>query len=544
MTDAGPSNPGIGSRIVRASILIGAAHLIFKFLGIPQWMAMTHLIETGTLEVVYVVAFESCIFSLFLIGEEVIGPAFLPVFMREIDDRGEESAWQFGNAMLTIQFLLLGIVVVVLYMVPGAVIEIVTAWDSTNDADKFDLARQSLRKLAPALICFSAGSTTYMILNGYKRFFYAALGDAAWKVCVLAFVLVGVGALGLGHGMLIYGILIGSVAKLVTHLAGMPDKLRNFRASFQWNNPALKAMFFLMLPLIGGILFARVRDVFNDVWVLSNIETEGLMTANKVGRKLDQAIVWLVPYTIAIAIFPYFCELVDRNDREQFGRLLSSSVRMLLCVFIPLALVCVVLAKPLTTLLFLSEKFDITMVNWTSVSMACYLLALPAYAIEQLLAQAFFAQRRMVAVVVLGLVFSSMSMGISYVGIVLLGARGSAALAVIALGFAARRTFKAISMVVLLRRNVACFAVRQMGSFLFRTILTGIGAALFCYVLMSMFENHISQSNGRIILLLKLSVGGFGGLTGFLILVRVLRVSEPLEMAQWCLGRVREKLGK
>jgi peptidoglycan biosynthesis protein MviN/MurJ (putative lipid II flippase) len=541
MDPSSTASGSTGSRIVRASVLIGVAHLIFKILGIPQWMAMTRLMEPGTLEIVYIVAFESCIFSLFLIGEEVIGPAFLPIFMKELSDGGENSAWRFANAMLTIQLIVLGLVVSVLYLLPGPIIELVTAWDDSRGADRFALAKRSLSLLAPALICFSVGSTTYMILNGYKRFFCAALGDAAWKLCVLIFVAVGIGIFGFGTTSMIAGIVIGSMAKLLTHIVGMPDKISNFRISTHWNNPALRAMFLLMLPLIGGIVFARVRDVFTNVWVLSHIDTEGLMTANAVGRKLVESIVWLVPYTISIAIFPYFCDLAARNDSEQFGRLLSSSVRMLLSVFIPLAFVCATMAQPVTTLLFLSDKFDMTMVAWASASMACYVFVLPGQAIEQLLIQAFFAKRRMVAIVVLGVLFSSMSMGICYVGIVLYGARGATALAVIALSVVARRILKATAMIIVLRKNVPCFPPMQTLSFLLRTTLTGAGAALLSYVLMALFEGHVSSSDVRLILLLKLAVGGVGALVAFLILIRVMHVAEPSEMLHWCLDRIRKK---
>jgi peptidoglycan biosynthesis protein MviN/MurJ (putative lipid II flippase) len=44
---------------------------------------MGHYLPQATFDVVYAFAFENCIFMLFLIGEEVLGPAFLPVFMRE-----------------------------------------------------------------------------------------------------------------------------------------------------------------------------------------------------------------------------------------------------------------------------------------------------------------------------------------------------------------------------------------------------------------------------------------------------------------------------
>jgi hypothetical protein len=43
------------------------------------------------------------------------------------------------------------------------------------------------RTLGPAVIGLSLGSTTYVLLNGYKRFFLAAFGDAVWKFAVGCF---------------------------------------------------------------------------------------------------------------------------------------------------------------------------------------------------------------------------------------------------------------------------------------------------------------------------------------------------------------------
>ena len=60
------------------------------------------------------------------------------------------------------------------YRFPDRVIGLLTAWDATGAASKVSLARTALVWLAPALIGLSLGSTTYMLLNGYKRFFLAA----------------------------------------------------------------------------------------------------------------------------------------------------------------------------------------------------------------------------------------------------------------------------------------------------------------------------------------------------------------------------------
>ena len=297
--------------MLRAGLVVGVAHLVFKFAGVLQAMVMTRYVDRGVYDVVYAFAFEGCIFTLFLLGEEVIGPTFLPVFMREREKSGEKAAWSFANTMLTVQFVLLLVLVLLLMSFPAVFVRVITlgAWTDRLRPEEFAMGQRVLFIMAPALIAFSLGSTTYMLLNGYKRFFLAAFADASWKFCVLAAVLLGMGLLGVDYRAIVYGILAGSVAKLGTHLAGLRRELHRFRPSLALSNPAVRRMALLMLPLIGGIVFAKVRDVFNNVSILSRLETEGLLMANSLGRKLYIALGWMIPYALSIAMFPFFCEM-------------------------------------------------------------------------------------------------------------------------------------------------------------------------------------------------------------------------------------------
>jgi putative peptidoglycan lipid II flippase len=531
----------IGRRILRASLVVGIAHLLLKLTSLIQAKVMAQYVSGGTYDVVYAVSFEACIFSLFLIGEEVIGPTFLPVFMRARDDHGEEAAWRFTNVLLTLQFLLLGVVTAVISFFPELVVRLATSWTPENSPERYALAVRTTSRMAPALICLSLGSTTYMVLNGYKRFFLAAFGDASWKICVVLFVVVGMGFLHRGWEMIVLGLVVGSAAKLLTHLYGLRGELRRFRPSLDLRNPALRAVLLLMLPLVAGIVFAKVRDVFNNTRVLSTLDTEGLMQANSFGRKLYQPIGWLIPYALSIAMFPFFCELVDRNDREKLGDLLTRSGRMVLSVFIPLTLVCVSLAEPIAAFLFEGGKFSEQGVRWTAVSMACYTVVLPAAALEYLLLQAYFATRRVVAVTVIGVVFSLLSMVASYLGVVVWQAKGAVALAVIALGFSLSRTLKSAALVVYMRRSVPCYAPLPTFAFLARAVLAGLAAA-GCSVLAQRgmaaagFAGH-----GKLVLLIQLGVCGVAALAGFAAGALVLRLREPQEMLTWALRRMRER---
>lgn len=530
----------IGKRIVRGGIAVVIAHALFKLVSVAQVIILGRYIDNPTFDVVYVFAFDACIFSIFLIGEGLIRPTFLPVFMGEMDAKGENTAWQFSNAVITIQFLILLIIVALIVFFPDNVIRLFTAWNTADNPEEFSLGRKCLILLAPALIFFSLGTTTYMLLNGYKRFFFAAFGDTSWKLCVLIFVLVGMGLFGVGYQAVVFGILVGSIAKLCTHLLGLMREVKYFRVNFKINTPQVKSMLLLMAPLICGIVFARIRDIFNNVTILSYLDTHGLMKANFLGRKLFTTIGWLVPYAFSIAMFPFFCELVDKNDKKKFGEILTQSGRMLLSVFIPLCLVCVVMAKPMSFLLFYGEKCTRETVHWISVSTACYILVLPAYALEYLLMQAFFANRRMVSVTVAGIIFSALSIAISYIGIAIYGVSGVTALAVVALGFTFSRTLKVSTLILLLKKSVPLFPFYETASFLTRALMVGVISAGFCLFCILGFNTYISARQEEFMLLFKLSAAGLCALAGFVLSAKVFRLKEPEEMLRWALRRFRK----
>lgn len=535
----------LGQRILQAGVIVGIAHVLFKLAGMIQALAMARYLPPVSYEACYVVAFEGVIFSLFLVFQEVIGPAFLPIFMRECDARGDGAGWRFASTILTLQFLLLIPIVAVLMIAPDWVIGIWTKWTPDKHADQIRLGQTAVRTLAPALFGLALGTTTYAILNGYKRFFLAAFGDALWKFSSVAGILGAILWFGREYAVqgLMWGLVLGSVAKLAAHALGLRDKVGRFRLRLHLNDPAVRAMLWLALPLVGGIIFAKIRDVFNNIYVLSPLETVGLMQANSMGRKLQTTIHWLVPYALSIAAFPFFCELVDRRDHTQLGEVITRSGRMLLAVFIPLCVVTALVAVPLTSLLFKGGEFQDLAVSRTALSTACYTFVLPAAAIEALAMQAFFANRRMWSVVVVGLVFSAFSMAVSWGGLQLFRDNNMLMLAVIACGFALSRTLKSVTLIVMLRKVAPVFPLGPTLGFLLRVGLASVVTGVTAWAALqttAWLPDGLVQ--GRIGDLLRLTIGSGGGLAGMVVGSLLFGVREPFEMVQWALDKARGRL--
>ena len=536
----GERKTSLERHIFKASVFVLIAHVLFKLAGLIQAKVMGHYLPQGTFDVVYAFAFENCIFMLFLIGEEVLGPSFMPVFMRELDVESEKSAWTFANTVLTLQFLLLVVVACVFCLVPHAVVEFLTTWSAGSSPEKYELAAKSIRTLAPAVIGLSLGSTTYVLLNGYKRFFLAAFGDAVWKFCVVFFLIVGTVLARDNAQMLMWGLVAGSLCKVGTHLFGLRDKLHLFRPEFAFSHPAFKRLCWLALPLLAGILMAKVRDEYNNVYILSALDESGLMQANSMGRKLQSTLLFLVPYTLSIAVFPFFCELVDKNDHARLGRLVTRFGRMLLSVFAPFALFVAVAAVPLTALIFKGGHFDAVAVHRTAVSLSFYTFVLPAAAIEALVMQAFFANRRMVAVTVIGILFSSLSILISWVGLKVCGGHELILLAFIAGGFTMSRIFKCVTLVEMLKKNAPVFPFAETLSFLARVALAaGLASAVGWLALHRL--GFVAGLSGRVGDLLKVGLVGavFGGV--YVISAYGLRVNEMHELLGLFLQKVRKR---
>jgi len=536
----GEHKTSLEKRIFKASVFVLIAHVLFKLAGLIQAKVMGYYLPQSTFDVVYAFAFENCIFMLFLIGEEVLGPSFLPVFMRELDIESEKSAWTFANTVLTLQFILLSAVACVLCVAPHRIVNVLTHWSLVNSPEKYELAARSVRSLAPAVIGLSLGSTTYVLLNGYKRFFLAAFGDAVWKFSVVFFLIAGAVLARDNTTMLMWGLVAGSLCKVGTHLFGLRDKLALFRPAFAFSHPAFKRLCWLALPLLAGIIMAKVRDEYNNVYVLSALDESGLMQANSMGRKLQSTLLFLVPYTLSIAVFPYFCELVDHNDHAKLGNLVTRFGRMLLSIFVPFALLVAVAAVPITSLIFKGGHFDAVAVERTAVSLSFYTFVLPATAIEALTMQAFFANRRMVSVTLIGILFSSISIAISWIGFKVCGGHELILLSFIACGFTVSRILKCFTLVEMLKKNAPVFPFKETVLFVARvTLAAGLASGLSWLALHNM--GGAAGLHGRMGDLLKLMIAG--GVFGVVYLVGAyaFKIGELRELFMFALQKVRKQ---
>ncbi len=534
----------VGQRILRASLVVMLAHVIFKFAGLVQFKALGHYCDPVTLDL-FIFSFVGVLWTFYLIGEEGLGPAFLPVFMEAFDKKSERDAWRFASSVITVQVLVIAVVVSLVAAFPETVVRLFSDWDDPEAlAAYMQRAPRMVRGMIPALFGLSVGSTTYLVLNGYKRFFLAAFGDSVVKFAIIAGVLASVATGGSLTDCLIAGVLVGGFAKVATHLLGLRRELWQLRPNLNLRTRAWRRFAFLVAPLLLGILFGKVRDVFNNIWVLSHTHEAGLVAYNEFGRKIFNAIGYLVPYSVSIAMYPFFCELVDREERGEMARLVTRSGQILWVLVVPVTALVVALSLPLARLIFQGGQFDLEAARLAATANACYTLVLPFFTLEYVFMQTFFSHRRMVTPIVLGLVFSTLSMVLSWLGVVAYGLTGAAAVAAVALAYALSRTLKTVSLGVLLRRFLPDLDGAHAGSFALRMAAAGLATGGAAYLARKGCEAVTDVYAGQTVAEVAAAVvpclasGSVAGGAVYLAALRVLCPAEWREAVRWIRARL------
>lgn len=508
--------PSTGHRIARASIMITLAYIVFKLLSLVQRILLNNVCDTDTVNL-FDFGFTHILMIFFLIGEEAISPALLPLFIQQRDEKSEDDAWRLANSVITAQAILLGLTAALIAFFPQLVLQLVSAWGNTdvqgNEIYR-EYAPRYVRGMAAAVVVAALSSSTYMLLSGYKRFFIAAFGESMFKIGLIASIVAGTFAAGTrdaeGHLRLacdtaLYtfciGALIGAVLKITTHLLGLREKAKRLRPAFDWRSPAFKRFLVLLAPLLIAILFAKGRDLFNNHYLLSTLKNQvdlpipgrAVMKANSNGLALFRSLAHVVPMAVSIAMLPFLCEMVDRKQKDQLGRTLTASTRLMLLLFVPMAALLIPLARPLVDVLFLRGQFSPLDAELTALSCLCYAFVLPFIAIEPILSNVFFSQRRTVFISVLGIVFSTLMMATNAIGILGLGLEGRAALILLGVSFTVWRMAKVLWFALALRRRVPCFPVGATLSFLARLLLTAAAGGVAAWAARSGMEALVER---------------------------------------------------
>lgn len=372
-----------------------------RVLGLVRDMVMAATFGNGAVLDAFTVAFRAPNLARRLFGEGALTTAFLPVFIREMDRHGKQSAWRLASAVLCTLVIALSTIVLMAMIVLWG---ISLAWSGGPEGTLlFGLTAAMLPYLL--LICVAAQVSA--VLNALDHFFWPAmlpvLLNAVWIVGVLW--LVPQFSMAETQAYVVAGIvLFGGVIQLG---AGLPTLRRlGFRFDKRWRDswPQVAEIMRGMLPVLLGLSITQLNVLVDSVtaWAFSAPEVavdldryypleSGTASALYFGQRLFHFPMGVFAVALGTVLFP----LLSRHaERQQFDRLrddLSLGIGLVMAIGIPASVGLAILCEPLTVLLFERGEFTPEDSRQTAAMIQAYGLGIWAACALLIVQRGFYA---------------------------------------------------------------------------------------------------------------------------------------------------------
>ncbi len=327
-----------------------------------------------------------------LFANAALSAAFVPVFTDLLQQGRRKEALRLASTLFWIMLIVLGAVSAFFILAAGTIMPLFIGPTFTPALN--DLTIGLSQVLFPVVLLLGLTGLLTGILQSYDEFTIPAISPAVWNLVIIVLLVVLAPHF---HGeSKIYAYAIGILAATGVQLAlalGALGRI-DFRLQLHidWHDPRIKQVFMLMLPVTIGLGIVNLDQLINSAF--------GSFVSDEAPRAIDNAFrIYMLPqgvFSVAVAtvLFPVLSRLAARRDVGGMRSTLGTGMRQINLLLIPAAAFMIVLATPITRLVFERGQFDARSTELVAEALFWFAFSLPFAGINLLLTRTFFALQR------------------------------------------------------------------------------------------------------------------------------------------------------
>jgi putative peptidoglycan lipid II flippase len=324
-----------------------------------------------------------------LFSQAALSAAFVPVFTELMHEGKKREAFKLASTLFWVILLGLGVLTLLWMGVAGFVVPLFTG-GHINSALTAGLSRI----LFPVVLLLSLTGLLVGILQAYDEFTIPALAPAVWNLVILVLL---IALHSVFHGVdkiYAYAIawLIATVVQFLMVGAAMGRIDFRLAFNFDWRDPRVRQVLLLFVPVTMSIGIVNL-DIFINAGFGSLVSSHAPAAINNAFR------IYMLPqgiFSVAVAtvLFPTLSRMAVRRDPVGMRRTLGNGMRQINLLLIPSAALLLVLATPITRLLYQHGTFKPFDTHLVSIALFWFAFSLPFAGLNLLLTRTFFALQR------------------------------------------------------------------------------------------------------------------------------------------------------
>jgi putative peptidoglycan lipid II flippase len=327
-----------------------------------------------------------------LFAQAALSAAFVPVFTDLLQQGRRREAFKLASTLFWIILIALGALTAVGILGAGVIMPLFTGSKFSGHLDQLTAGLSQV--LFPIVVLLALNGLLVGILNAYDHFAIPAISPLVWNVVILI-LLVATKPLFHGDAQLYayaIGILVGTVVQLAMAAPVLARLGFRLQLSFDWRDPRVRRVLTLMVPVTLGLGIINFDLLLNS--------TLGSLISDHAPRAIDAAFrVYMLPqgmFSVAVAtvLFPALSRLAARSDYDGLRSTLGTGTRQIALLLIPAAVFTLVLATPITRLIYQHGNFGPHSTDRVSLALFWFSFSLPFAGVNLLLTRTFFSLQR------------------------------------------------------------------------------------------------------------------------------------------------------
>ncbi len=384
--------PGAKGRIARNTAIFSVLTGLSRIAGLVREIVASSYFGTSGPFSAFTIAFQIPNLVRNLFADAALSAAFVPVFTELLEKGKRKEAYQLASTFVAIIVAALVAISVFFVVIAPYVMPLLTGDDFSRELDQLTVGLSQV--LFPIVLLLGLNGLLVGILNAYDHFTIPALAPLVWNV-VIIFLLVVLRPFFDGPDQLYayaIGVLIGTLVQLAMALPVLKRLDFAFARKIDFHDPRVKQVLALMLPVTLSLGLINFNMVINSVL--------GSYVSEQGPRAIDAAFrIYMLPqgmFSVAIAtvLFPALARLATRRDADGMRALTGTGTRQILLMLIPAAACTLVLAEPITRLVYERGEFDAQSTKLVSEALFWFSFSLPFAGVNLLLTRTFFSVQR------------------------------------------------------------------------------------------------------------------------------------------------------
>jgi putative peptidoglycan lipid II flippase len=324
-----------------------------------------------------------------LFSQAALSAAFVPVFTDLLQKDRKKEAFRLAATLFWVILIGLGALTALWMAVAGLIVPLFTGAHIPTA-----LTAGLSRVLFPVVLLLSLTGLLVGILQSYDEFSIPALAPAVWNLVILVLL---VALHNQFHGEnKVYAYAIAWLIATVVQFLMVASALRriDFRLSFNvdWHDPRMRQVLILFIPVTMSIGIVNL-DIFINAGFGSLVSFRAPAAINDAFR------IYMLPqgiFSVAVAtvLFPTLSRMAARRDAAQMRRTVGNGMRQINLLLIPSAALLLVLATPITRLVYQHGTFGIHSTRLVSIALFWFSFSLPFAGVNLLLSRCFFAVQK------------------------------------------------------------------------------------------------------------------------------------------------------